>query len=68
MTDINFGLSDGDARSKRGETIRLDIRRRLKRVCAQYSEEEFFKLVDQMVERQLKGERRANLLPGFPAA
>jgi hypothetical protein len=45
--------------SRRG-AIRDDIARRIKRVCADLNDQEFTTLVDQMTERQLKGERRAN--------
>lgn len=52
-----------DHDSKRREAIREDLNRRLRRVCPEYSEEEFGDLLDVMTERQLKGERRVNRFP-----
>jgi hypothetical protein len=40
--------------------IRADISKRIRRACTHLSEEEFTRLVDEMTDRQLKGERRIN--------
>jgi hypothetical protein len=44
----------------RRASIRADIAKRVKRACTHLSDEEFSRLVDEMTERQLKGERRIN--------
>ena len=44
----------------RKASIRADIAKRVKRACTHLSDEEFSRLVDEMTERQLKGERRIN--------
>jgi hypothetical protein len=44
----------------RRASVRADIARRVKRACTHLSEEEFSRLVDEMTDRQLKGERRIN--------
>jgi len=59
-TQENFSSNGDDGNSFRREIIRQDIGRRLRRVCADYPAGEFEKLVDQMADRQLKGEKRAN--------
>jgi hypothetical protein len=48
----------GDSARKR--TIREDIARRIRRVCGHLTEKDFQLLVDQMTERQMRAERRAN--------
>jgi hypothetical protein len=40
--------------------ILADISKRIRRACTHLSEEEFTRLVDEMTDRQLKGERRIN--------
>lgn len=47
------GEFPGDRRS----VIRADIERRLRKICSNFSDEEFRVLVDQMTERKLKSER-----------
>jgi hypothetical protein len=42
----------------REKAVREDIARRLKRVCSNFSDEEFEKLVALMAGRQVKRERR----------
>jgi hypothetical protein len=44
--------------SNRKAKIRGDIAQRLRRVCADLPETEFQDLVDEMADRQMKGERR----------
>lgn len=52
---------DSPLLAERKETIRADISRRLRSVCAHLSDEEFARLVETMVERKLKGERRGSI-------
>jgi hypothetical protein len=42
----------------RRNRIREDIARRLRRACGYLADDDFRRLVEEMVERQLKGERR----------
>ena len=50
---------DEDAyHAARRETMRADLAKRLRKVCANFSEEEFRELVDGMIEQQLRGERK----------
>jgi hypothetical protein len=51
---------DGRLDSGREERVRLDIVSRIRSTCAHLSEQEFSQLVDEMTDRQLRGERRAN--------
>ena len=44
----------------RRDPIRQDIARRIGRVCAHLTEEEFRRLTEEMADRQLRSERRAN--------
>jgi hypothetical protein len=44
----------------RREKIRADIARRTKRACSHLGEDDFRRLVDDMTDRQIKGELRAN--------
>ena len=50
---------DGSQDQTRRDRIRDDIARRVRRACAHLTESEFGKLVEQMTDRQIKGERRA---------
>jgi hypothetical protein len=45
----------------RRSTIRDDIAKRLRHVCAHLSDKEFAKLVETMVDQKLKGERSRSL-------
>jgi hypothetical protein len=56
-------LHDHDAEedsyhADRRETIRADLARRLGKVCANFSEADFRKLVEVMTEQKMRGERR----------
>lgn len=42
----------------RRDRIRDDIERRVRRACSHFTEEEFQQLVDEMTDRQIRGERR----------
>jgi len=50
--------TSGRDRTRR-EVIRDDIARRIRRVCAHFSEEDFSALVDKMTERQIRSEHRS---------
>ena len=41
------------------DRIRDDIERRVRRVCSHLTEDEFGGLVEEMTDRQIRGERRA---------
>lgn len=45
----------------RADVIRRDMVKRIRRACAHLSDEEFLRLVDAMVEKQLRSERRRTL-------
>jgi len=45
----------------RRDVIRDDIAKRIRNVCSHLSDAEFKKLVNQMAEQKLKGERRSSL-------
>ena len=49
--------------AERRKAIRQDIAKRLRKVCSEYPEEEFSRLVDEMAARQLSFERGRN---GYP--
>ena len=53
-------ISVAQLEAARRASVRADIARRVKRACTHLSEAEFSKLVDEMTDRQLKGERRIN--------
>jgi hypothetical protein len=44
----------------RRDDVRADIAKRIKRACADLPAGEFGELVDEMTDRQLRGERRFN--------
>ena len=50
-------------RKLRGEAIRVDIARRLRKACSHLSDEEFATLIERMVKVQLGSERRARRTP-----
>lgn len=54
------GTSDGFYAERRN-VIRQDIATRLRKICANYPEAEFAKLVDEMTTRQLRFERGGQL-------
>ncbi len=53
--------ADEEFQSGRREMLRDDIARRLRRVCAHYSDDDFQELVESMVEKKLKGDRTRTL-------
>lgn len=58
--DSQEDVSVAALEAARRASIRADIAKRVKRACTHLSDEEFSRLVDEMTERQLKGERRIN--------
>lgn len=62
-TESNAARIEYDPYSSRREIIRRDIARRLRRVCCEYSDDEFLGLVELMTDNQLRGEHRMNRLP-----
>ena len=46
--------------SRRKDVIREDLARRLKNICANFPEDDFRALIDEMAERKLKGERKGS--------
>ncbi|HUQ18995.1 MAG TPA: hypothetical protein VM099_05225 [Gemmatimonadaceae bacterium] len=59
--ELYYGRS-GDEEThhiERRNKVRDDISRRLRPICANFSDAEFDKLVDTMTDRKLKGEQRA---------
>lgn len=55
-----FDLTDRGVGVSRKSAVHADIARRLRRVCHHLPETEFQSLVEEMTDRQLNGERRAN--------
>jgi hypothetical protein len=53
-------FADVTQEQPRRDRVRGDIARRIKPACSHLGEDEFRLLVDEMTDRQLKGERRAN--------
>jgi hypothetical protein len=49
-----------DPEAARRASVRADITKRVRRVCTHLADEDFSRLVDEMTDRQLKGERRIN--------
>ena len=58
--DLRGDFAGPSQEQVRRDRIRGDIARRIKRACSHLGEDEFQLLVDEMTDRQLKGERRAN--------
>ena len=58
MNSFGGSRSFEEEREFRTKTIRDDITKRLRRACSNLSEEEFFKLVEQMTREQMRGEGR----------
>ncbi|MEO8911148.1 MAG: hypothetical protein ABI408_13125 [Gemmatimonadaceae bacterium] len=53
-------LSAEGLNSERWDTIKRDITKRLRRICAALPDADFILLVDSMVATQMKGEHRKN--------
>lgn len=58
--DVRGDFADAEQEHTRRERVFSDIARRIKRACTHLREDEFRLLVDEMTDRQLNGERRAN--------
>jgi hypothetical protein len=52
---------ENEVHSARKEVIRNDIARRLRKVCAHLSDEDFKHLIERMTEQKLRGERNGSL-------
>ena len=60
---LQWARGESEFHSQRRDTIRRDISRRLRRVCEHLTEDEFSKLVEEMTERQMRGEFPSNDFP-----
>lgn len=58
LEDFSWGEAIAPYQSQRKATIREAIAQRLRRVCSDLPETEFQALVDEMADKQLRGERR----------
>ena len=58
LEEFSWGEAIPPYQSQRKATIREAIAQRLRRVCSDLPETEFQELVDQMADKQLRGERR----------
>jgi hypothetical protein len=58
--DLRDDFADASQEHTRRDRVHGDIARRIKRACSHLDEDEFQLLVEEMTDRQLKGERRAN--------
>lgn len=56
--NVRAGGMEDHLDAARRERVREDISRRLKRACSHLPDNEFHLLVEQMVDRQINGERR----------
>lgn len=56
----SWDFPENDSFARRREKVRADIALRISRVCANFSEQQLAELVDLMVDRQLRAERREN--------
>jgi hypothetical protein len=54
------GLTVAEMEAARRAGVRADISRRIKRACTHLTDDDFTRLVDEMTDRQLRGERRIN--------
>ena len=60
MKLVPFLPPDDPSPDVRAAKIREDIAKRLRPICANLTDEDFFALVEQMTNIQLRGERRAH--------
>ena len=58
--EARVDITVAELEAARRASVRADIVKRVKRACTHLSDEEFSQLVDEMTDRQLKGERRLN--------
>ncbi len=54
----NFAAEEDAYHANRRETIRADLVSRLRKVCANFSEDDFRTLVEVMTEQKMRGERK----------
>ena len=61
-TESNFERDSmhGHMDAARRDRVREDISRRIKRACSHLGEDEFQRLVEEMTEEQVRGERRVS--------
>ena len=59
-SEARVEFADTNGGPARWERVREDIARRTKRACSHLGEDEFRRLVDDMADRQIRGELRAN--------
>jgi hypothetical protein len=60
MKSVPALASDDTSRDDRAEKIRRDIAKRLRPVCLNLTDDDFFALIEQMTQVQLRGERRVS--------
>jgi hypothetical protein len=60
LSERHWWARDDRHDTERRERIRRDVAHRLRRVCGDYSDDEFSSLVDAIADEQLRGERRAS--------
>ncbi|HUQ18994.1 MAG TPA: hypothetical protein VM099_05220 [Gemmatimonadaceae bacterium] len=54
----NLSPDSGEFPSDRRKVIRADLELRLRKVCSNFSDEEFHRLIELMTDRKLRSERR----------
>jgi len=55
----DFAVDEDTYQATRREMIRTDLVSRLRKVCANLSEDDFRTLVERMIEQKLRSERKA---------
>jgi hypothetical protein len=58
--EAGVDITVAELEAARRASVRADIAKRVKRACTHLSDEEFSRLVDEMTDRQIRGERRIN--------
>jgi len=58
--EARVDITVAELEAARRASVRADIAKRVKRACTHLAEADFQRLVDEMTDRQLKGERRIN--------
>lgn len=58
--EARVAVTIAELEAARRASVRADIVKRIRRACTHLSDAEFSQLVDEMTDRQLKGERRIN--------
>ena len=60
MKSVRHSPDRGSALDVRAEKIRDDIAKRLRPICRNLTDKDFFALIEEMTNVQLRGERRAH--------